>query len=158
LVNNSKVDIVAMVSEKHLSKIKVGTAVNVSFPNYSDMTIDLSVTNVGNYIEPTNRTFRIMAAVDKNELLLPNMLAEIRITDLSVPNGHVIPASSVQRDQNGDDFVYVIVDKIAVKTLVNVIEKFNGEALIEGTDGVSKGAQIVIQGAKGIVDGDKVRI
>lgn len=158
LVNNSKVDIVAMVSEKHLAKIKVGTAINVAFPNYSDMNIDLTISNVGNYIQPTNRTFRIMAAVDKNTLLLPNMLAEIRITDLSVPMGVVIPSSSVQRDQEGEDFIYIIVDGNSKKIIVNVIEKFNGETLIEDSEEVGKGAQIVIKGAKGIVDGTAIRI
>lgn len=158
LVNNSKVDIIAMVSEKHLAKIKVGTAINVAFPNYSDMTMDLTVTNVGNYIEPTNRTFRIMAAVNKNTVLLPNMLAEVRITDLSVPNGVVIPSSSVQRDQEGQDFIYIIVDGMSKKVIVNAIEKFNGETLIEASKELGKDAQIVIKGAKGIVDGTKVRL
>lgn len=158
LVNNSKVDIIAMVSEKHLAKIKVGTAINVTFPNYSDMRIDLEITNVGNYIEPTNRTFRIMAAIDKNTLLLPNMLAEVRITDLSVPMGVVIPSSSVQRDQEGKDFIYIIADGNSKKIIVKVIEKFNGETLIEDSEKVSKGSQIVIKGAKGIVDGTAIRI
>ncbi|MDA9275213.1 MAG: efflux RND transporter periplasmic adaptor subunit [Crocinitomicaceae bacterium] len=158
LVNNSKVDIIAMVSEKHLAKIKVGTEINVTFPNYSDTSIDLTITNVGNYIEPTNRTFRIMAAVDKNEVLLPNMLAEVRVTDLYVPMGFVIPSTSVQRDQEGEDFIYIIVNGKSQKVIINVIEKFNGETLIKDSKEIGKGVQIVIKGAKGIVDGTAIRL
>ena len=158
LVNNSNVDIVAMVSEKHLAKIKIGTEINVAFPNYGDMNLDLAITNVGNYIEPTNRTFRIMASVEDNTSLLPNMLAEIKITDLSVDSGVVIPSSSVQRDQEGKDFVYIITDGTSEKVIIDVIEKFNGETLIKESDKVGNGVQIVKKGAKGIVGGTKVRI
>jgi len=159
LVNNDNVDIVASISEKHLSKIKVGTPIRVSFPNYGDTVIELSVSNVGNYIEPTNRTFRVMAKVTKNSLLLPNMLAEVHITDMKVENGTVIKSASVLKDQNNKDFIYVVTkDKKIKKINVTVIEKFEGETLIESNDGITSGTLIVIKGAKGVVEDQVVRI
>lgn len=159
LVNNSKVDITAMVSEKHLSKVKVGTPVRVTFPNFSDTTIELTITNVGNYIEPLNRTFRIMASVDKNSLLLPNMLAEIHITDLSVNNGMVVPSTSVLRDQDNLDYLFLLTEGNKVqKVFVTVIENFEGRTLIETSDKIGEGYQVVTKGAKGIVHNDSVRL
>lgn len=157
LVNNNKVDIVASISEKHLSKVKIGTPLRVTFPNYKDLELDLTVTNIGNYIEPTNRTFRIVAGLDKNELLLPNMLAEVHITDVSVPSGMVLPATSIQKDQDNMSFIYILEGKKVKKVFVTVISNFEGNTLIK-TDEELKGADVVVKGAKGVVDEDDVRV
>jgi RND family efflux transporter MFP subunit len=160
LVNNNTVDIVASISEKHISNIKVGTPIRVSFPNYNDTSINLNVSNVGNYIEPTNRTFRIMSTIKNNKLLLPNMLAEVSITDLEVKDGLVIPSKSLLKDQNNIDFVYTASKKgsefLVSKTNVEVIEKFNGDALIKKGN-IEPETMIVVNGAKGITEGDIVR-
>ncbi|MCH2231310.1 MAG: efflux RND transporter periplasmic adaptor subunit [Crocinitomicaceae bacterium] len=160
LVNNNTVDIVASISEKHISNIKVGTPIRVSFPNYNDTSINLNISNVGNYIEPTNRTFRIMSTINNNKLLLPNMLAEVSITDLEVKDGLVIPSKSLLKDQNNIDFVYTASKKgsefVVSKTNVEVIEKFNGDALIKKGN-IEPETMIVVNGAKGITEGDIVR-
>ena len=111
LVNSNEVDITAAISEKHFRSVKEGTKMMVAFPNYGDMTMDLKVETVGNYIEPTNRTFRIKTTVKNNKELLPNMLAEISITDLSVENGIVIPAQAILIDQESNDYVYIVDEK-----------------------------------------------
>ncbi|MDX2362021.1 MAG: efflux RND transporter periplasmic adaptor subunit [Crocinitomicaceae bacterium] len=167
LVNNSTVDIVAGVSEMHYAKIKVGTPIRVSFPNYGDVSMLLNVTSVGNYIEPTNRTFRIKSTIKDNDYLLPNMLAEISITDLEVESGLVISSASVLKDQDNHDFVFTAVpfadDSLSAnlfiveKVLVNVIERYNGETLIE-SGALKVKESIVVGGARGVADGDIVRI
>jgi len=158
LVNNENVEIVTSISEKHLSKVKIGTPIRVSFPNYGDTTIELNVSNIGNYIEPTNRTFRVMAKVSNNSLLLPNMLAEIHITDMKVDNGTVIKSASVLKDQKNEDFIYIVTkDKKVKKVNVTVIEKFEGETLIEANDKITSGTQIIVKGAKGVVEDQLVR-
>jgi len=162
LVNNKTVDIVATISEKHLANIEVGTPIQVSFPNYKDTLIYLKVTNVGNYIEPTNRTFRIMSTIKDNKLFLPNMLTEIQITDLAVENGLVISSKSILKDQDNKDFVYVakkIKDGEYKVSKVNlaVIAKYEGQALVEPSNEIKPGQTIVVDGAKGITDGDTVR-
>lgn len=162
LVNNRTVDIVAAISEKHLSKIKIGTPISVSFPNFKDTTLKLVISNVGNYIDPINRTFRILATVQNNTLLLPNMLAEVSVTDMSVENGTVVPSKSILKDQNNQDFVY-IAEETGTKNYnlkkinVIVIEKYNGEALIEDNSSITPGQNIVVDGAKGITQKDIVR-
>ncbi len=162
LVNNSSVDIVATISEKHLANVKEGTPMKVSFPNFGDTVINLNVTNVGNYIEPTNRTFRIMSTIKNNKTLLPNMLAEVSITDLNVEQGIVIPSTSISKDQENNDFVYIAKktgkgEYEVKKVNVVVIEKFEGEALLEASDAFEVGQLVVTKGAKGIVNGQKVR-
>jgi membrane fusion protein, multidrug efflux system len=111
LVNNQKVDITASISEKHLSKVQVGTPIAVSFPNFRDTVVNLKVTNVGNYIEPTNRTFRIISTIENNKTFLPNMLAKVEITDLTVKDGLVIPSKSILRGQDDREYIYVATEK-----------------------------------------------
>lgn len=163
LVNNSNVEITASISEKHLSKIKVGTLIEVSFPNFNNTILNLKVNTVGNFIEPTNRTFRIAAKVSGNKELLPNMLAELRITDFTVENGLVIPAKSILKSQDNSDYVWVAlpsskgnfkVQKIAVE----LIENQDGEALIKDNSAIKKGTKIIVEGARGITEKDQVRI
>ena len=127
LVNNSNVDIVATLSEKHLPNVKVGTDISVRLPNYSDTVFNLKITNVGNYIEETNRTFRIMSSIKNNTLLLPNMLTEISVTDLEVENGLVIPSISISKDQNNNDYIYIAKknskgELVAVKVNIEVVD------------------------------------
>ena len=166
LVNNDNVDIVSTISEKHFSNVRVGTPIRVSFPNYSDTVIELKVSNVGNYIEPTNRTFRVMANIPNNKTLLPNMLAEVSITDMNVESGMVIPSKSILKDQNNKDFIFVARDEKTVdgattfkvyKINVVIIERFEGDALIETTTDLKKGDNVVVEGARGISNGDTVR-
>ena len=163
LVNNSNVEITASISEKHLSKIKVGTLIEVSFPNFNNTILNLKVNTVGNFIEPTNRTFRIAAKVSGNKELLPNMLAELRITDFTVENGLVIPAKSILKSQDNSDYVWVAIPSSkgnfkVQKIAVELIENQDGEALIKDNAAIKKGTKIIVEGARGITEKDQVRI
>jgi RND family efflux transporter MFP subunit len=166
LVNNTNIDIVSTISEKHFSNVKVGTQIRVTFPNYSDTSISLKITNVGNYIQETNRTFRVMANIPNNTTFLPNMLAEVSITDMDVENGMVIPSKSIQKDQNNLDFIFVAKEKgakdgktnyVVEKVIVTIIERFEGETLIE-TNSKLKDLNVVVDGSRGIADKDTVRV
>ncbi|MBU2018097.1 MAG: efflux RND transporter periplasmic adaptor subunit [Bacteroidetes bacterium] len=164
LVNNSNIEITADISEKHLSSIHLGTEVEVSFPNYTDTMIKVRVSNVGNYIEPTNRTFRIQAKVPNNKILLPNMLAELSITDMFQKNAMVVPSIAIIKDQYNKDFIYkatlVSPGKFKISKIdVSVIEKYDGKAFIKVEKGfLQNGDKIVTNGAKGITEQDIVRI
>jgi RND family efflux transporter MFP subunit len=163
LVNNSNVEITASISEKHLNKIKVGTLIEVSFPNFNNTILNLKVNTVGNFIEPTNRTFRIAAKVSGNKELLPNMLAELRITDFTVENGFVIPAKSILKSQDNSDYVWVALPSSkgnfkVKKIAVELIENQDGEALIKDNAAIKNGTKIIVEGARGITEKDQVRI
>lgn len=156
LVNIDQVDIVATVSEKHFKSIQKGTKMSVSFPNYSDTVIEMEIENVGNYIEPTNRTFRIKSTIKNNDYFLPNMLAEISITDLYIEKGTVIPAEAILIDQESNDYVYILVPSEkksgkmeTKKVIVNVKERYEGNALIKSGQ-LKAGTPLVVKGARGV--------
>ncbi len=164
VVDNGAVSITADVSEKHYSSVKVGTQLEVTFPNYSDTVIFLPVNTVSQFIEPVNRTFRILSKLNNNRTFLPNMLAEIAITDMQVDNALVISSKGIIKDQNNQDFVYVAMPKgkktySIRKVMVQVISKYKQEAYVKVLSGTLKSGDFVItEGAKGITEKDVVRI
>ena len=163
LINNNKVEITASISEKHYKNVKIGSDMSVSFPNYDLESLDLKVESIGNFIEPTNRTFTIRTEVKNNKKLMPNMLAEIEITDLSIDAGIVISSKSILKNQNNDDYVWLLKKKgkdtyNVQQVLIQTISSYNGEALIEANDQIVQGAMIIEGGARGITDKDVVRI
>jgi RND family efflux transporter MFP subunit len=163
LVNNKEINFTADISEKHLRNIEVGTPLAVRFPNYKDTVVYTSITSVGNYIDPTNRTFRVLSTLKNNKLFLPNMLAELEITDISVPNSTVVPAKAIMKAQDNSDYIYVAKKdgkgtfKLR-KLTVEVVEKYNGEAMIHFVnETISSDEKIVVEGARGITEKDIVR-
>lgn len=163
LVNNQEINITADISEKHLENIKIGTNVTVRFPNYRDTSIQLKITQVGNYIDPTNRTFRVMANMKNNSVFLPNMLAELEITDINVANAMVIPSRSVLKSQKNEDYIYLAVKGKnntykAKRIAIDLIEKYDGEAHVQsGSSSFKKGGRVVVEGAKGISDAEIIQ-
>ena len=163
LVNNNEINITTDISEKHLENIKIGTNVSVRFPNFHDTVIELRVTQVGNYIDPTNRTFRVMANMKNNKVFLPNMLAELKITDINSANAMVVPARSVLKAQDNKDYIYLAIkaknNKYTAKKIeVELIEKYDGQAHISTTNTDLKiGSKVVVDGAKGINDRDVIQ-
>ncbi|MFT5581024.1 MAG: membrane fusion protein (multidrug efflux system) [Psychromonas sp.] len=164
LVNNSKIEVVADISEKHFAHIKAGTPVEITFPNYKDTSIMLKISSVGAYIEPTNRTFRIRAMIPNNKTFIPNMLVQLNITDMIRANAIVVPSMSVIKDHTNQNFVYLTLNEkkgeyALMKVRVRVIQSFEGESLVEGIDAkLTANEMVVVEGAKGVTEADNVRI
>jgi RND family efflux transporter MFP subunit len=162
IVNNDNVTITSSLSENMLSKVFVGTKVELSIPSMNDTVIYSVISNKGNYIDATNRTFRIQVAVKNNKLLLPNQFAELNVTDFTQKGAKVINAESVLQDTKNNNYVYRLkpakesglyeVEKVFVK----VIMKFEDTVCIEGE--LNDADILVVKGAKGITISDKVKI
>lgn len=166
LVNNEEMRLSANISEFYYTKINTETAIRAYIPTLQD-TLNLRVTAVGNYIHPTNRTFKVQAdiptAMAKSSNLLPNMLAEMHITDFTIDSAIVIPATSLIKTQNNEDFVFLLVpdkeENTVKEVMVNVISKHKGSAAITGIDYKFKEGDIVVTaGSRGVTTGDIVRI
>ena len=163
VVNLSKVYAQADVSEKYLSSIKKGTQVVVEFPELQK-TILSTVSTVGSFIHPNNRTFKIR--IDLRNLdnsLKPNLTGNIKIKDYAASNVVVLPLSLVQEDRNGNNYVFVLVsdtekkDAYTVKkSIIKLGKEYKGEVVI--ASGLQANEIIALQGARGLTEGDKVII
>jgi RND family efflux transporter MFP subunit len=149
LVNLKQVHVESEVTETYLKYIQKGTEVELFFPTIGK-NISTKVSQVGNYINPNNRSFKIRINVDnpKNELKA-NLLADLKINDFK-QNGIVIPTKLIQKDRKGDSYVYTLKKEkggyLVEKTYIVEKMTYSNETFI--ADGLLEGALIVDKGAR----------
>jgi RND family efflux transporter MFP subunit len=162
LVDNREIKVLADVSERLYGRLRVGMPIDVQIPSLGDSTIAMTITQIGNYIHPSNRTFRVQATLKNNKILLPNMLARMTISDYTNPNALIIPSEAVLRDRNNLTYVYVAIKEngalVAKRQEVEVVETSNGLSEIKlENGGLEAGMRVVVKGAKGLSDNDLIR-
>ena len=149
LVNLKQVHVESEVTETYLKYIQKGTEVELFFPTIGK-NISTKVSQVGNYINPNNRSFKIRINVDnpKNELKA-NLLADLKINDFK-QNGIVIPTKLIQKNRKGDSYVYTLKKEkecyLVEKTYIVEKMTYSNETFI--ADGLLEGALIVDKGAR----------
>jgi len=166
IVNNSQIKIIATVSENHLANVKIGTPVDVIFPNLNDSLIHSKVTYIGNYIDPVNRTFRIHIELKDNKMFLPNQIAKVNITDLYLKDVLVVNSQALLQDTKNNNYVYKMIDNkdgtfLLQKVFVDVIKSYKGRSAIVPKNTSSEllpNDTIVLDGGKGLTETDIVKI
>jgi RND family efflux transporter MFP subunit len=160
VVNLAEVQIKADVSEAYVPNVRKGDEVVVSFPSLQKE-IPVKISNVGQFIEPANRTFKVeMKLANKDGFLKPNTLAVVKIKDFGQKNAIVIPTFLIQQSTNGQEFVFVVRqnDKknIVEKVLIKTGKSYGGETLV--TEGLQAGDILVSKGYNEVIDGEEVNI
>jgi len=162
LVNLSDMYIQADIPETYLADVTVGKNVEVYFPVLGE-TIQAKVRQVGNYISPANRTFRLEVTVpNKDGHIKPNLTAKLKINDYSSEEAILIPQSVISEDASGSQYVYVtkaaeragesVAQRVVIKT-----GKTEGD-FVEIKDGLKSGDTIIQEGARSVKDGQHVKI
>ncbi|HBY66427.1 MAG TPA: efflux RND transporter periplasmic adaptor subunit, partial [Flavobacteriaceae bacterium] len=81
LVNLSDMYVKASLPENYLNSIEKGTEVNVRLSSIGEEYTG-TVRQVGNYINPDNRTFDVEIAIpNKDNKVKPNLIATVRLND-----------------------------------------------------------------------------
>lgn len=156
VVNLSQLKAVAKVADTYAGSVRRGDAVIVRFPDINkELTTRISF--VSTTVDPLSRTFTIEAPLPSDNSLKPNMLAQIKINDISKAKAIVINQNLVQSTESGQ-LVYVAVNennkKIAKARQVKTGLSYGGQ--IEVTDGLQSGDQIITQGYQELVDGQPI--
>ena len=159
LVNLSKVYIESEVTETYLNSIKKDTKVLLNFKSIGT-SVEASVSQVGNFINPSNRSFKMRIDLkNPNNELKANLLADIKINDFSA-NGTVIPTRLVQRDRDNKTFVYTIEPKEnnykVVKTYVTEVMNYDNQSYI--SDGLIPNSILVDKGARLVNNNEEVTL
>jgi len=98
---------VANLPENYLGKVKRGQLVDIHFPAL-ELDKKAKVSLVGRTIDPANRTFKIEVDIsNKDQMLKPNLLAIVKINDLSIADALVVPQELVLQEISGKEFVMV---------------------------------------------------
>ena len=109
IINLDKMYVEALVPENHLPNIKIGSEAVVNIPvlNSSQKT---KINQIGNYINPNNRTFRIEAPLNNsNNMIKPNLAAKILITDYYNKNAIMIPTKIINENAEGQPYIFKLL-------------------------------------------------
>src|SRR5690606_24965808 len=107
LVNLQNMYVQASVPETYLNQIQAGSGVIVEIPAINKQ-YEGSVRQVGNFINPNNRTFQIEVSLPNDDgLVKPNLIATVRLNDYTSENALVIPESAVQKNSLGESLIFV---------------------------------------------------
>ncbi|WP_297510107.1 efflux RND transporter periplasmic adaptor subunit [Flavobacterium sp.] len=159
IVNVSNMYVSTSVPETYVGKLKVGTEVDVYLTSLGK-TYTGKVRQVGNFINPSNRSFGIEVAVPNPQgLLRPNQVAKLRIIDYVNKNALVVPSNVIQKDANGDNYVYVVTEvngKTGKAKKVIVKTGQSSENVTEILSGIAADELIVTDGVTSISDGMKL--
>lgn len=160
LLDLSDFHIEADVPESYASQLSEGNEVEVIFPGAD--TLKAEITTIGRYINPANRTFRILVEVEgKNGQFKPNQLTVLRINDKTIPNSVILPANVIQQDATGKNFVYVAEKTdgrfaVVQKTSVEMGPVYQGKVQVKS--GLQGGEQIIDRGSRSIRDEQEIEI
>ncbi|MFN8275046.1 MAG: efflux RND transporter periplasmic adaptor subunit [Flavobacteriaceae bacterium] len=159
IVNVSNMYVSTSVPETYIGKLKVGTEVDV-FLTSLGKTYKGKVRQVGNFINPSNRSFGIEVSVPNPQgLLRPNQVAKLRIIDYTNKKAIVAPANAIQKDAKGESYVYVaenIKDKTATAKKVVVQVGQSSDNVTEILSGLTAEDVIVTDGVNNISEGMKL--
>jgi len=157
MVNLDHMYAVTEIPESYLGVVKNGTEVQVKIAqlNYNKRA---KISRMGSYIEPNNRSFKAQIDLDNtSQSLLPNLITNVQIRDYYKDSVIVVSSAGILQDAQGNNFVYTIgTDMIAKKTTIKTGKSFNGKTVVD--EGIKVGETIVIDGARGINENDKVQI
>lgn len=159
IVNLNNMYVSTTVPETYIGKIKVGTQVDVYLTSLGK-TYKGKVRQVGNFINPNNRSFGIEVSVPNPEnLLRPNQVAQLKVIDYVSPNSIVVPTNIIQEDGEGNKYIYVAIDiKGNTGTAKKIIVKpgHSSDNMTEIDNGLNKGEVIVTEGFNTISEGMKL--
>ncbi len=162
LVNLGDMYIQADVPESYLPDVTANKSVEVYFPVLGE-NLETKVSQVGNYINPNNRTFKVEVDVpNKSGNIKPNLTAKIKINDYTNEEAILIPQSVISENANGEQYIYVTngtdnpKEAIAKRVIVET-GKTQGD-FVEIINGITNGDTIIKEGARSVKDGQLVEL
>jgi RND family efflux transporter MFP subunit len=161
LINLSNMYITAAVPESYLGKIEKGTEVMVEIAA-TGTSFTSTVKQVGNFVNPNNRTFEIQVAVPQNtQQIKPNLIATVRINDYTSENAIIIPENVIQKNSAGENVAYVVnkeTDSTGVAERRILETGLIYDNAVEVLSGLQSGDLLITSGARSIQDGEQVEM
>jgi RND family efflux transporter MFP subunit len=159
IVNLNNMYVSTSIPESYIGKLKVGTQVDV-FLTSLNKNYKGKVRQIGNFINPNNRSFGIEVSIPNPEnLLRPNQVAKLKVIDYTVKNAIVVPSNVIQEDGKGNQFVFVATNsdrKTATAKKAMVTTGKSSDNVTEILSGLSANDIIVIEGVNTISEGMKL--
>ena len=162
IINLSDMYIETDVPENYITSITKNKAVEVNFPILNE-TFHSKIRQVGNFINPSNRSFKIEVSVPNLVgKIKPNLTAKLKLNDYTNTNAILIPQSIISENAKGQQFIYIVKNKkennLAVaERLVIETGKTQGD-FIEVIKNLTSDAEIIMEGARSVNNGQVVKV
>jgi RND family efflux transporter MFP subunit len=159
LISAGKAAVTVDIPESYSNVVGKGQKIDLLFPSINK-TLEARVTQVSDYINPDNRTFKVYVNLPATGEFKPNMLAKVRVRDYEANQALSVPSALVQQDMNGAQYVFVFK---AVKGGIGLVEKRpvtigkNNGSQVEIASGLKMGEILVDKGARTVRDGQSVK-
>jgi RND family efflux transporter MFP subunit len=162
IVNLTNMYIETEIPEKYIGSITKNKQVEVTIPILG-LTVNTNIRQTSNYINPANRTFKAEINIpNKKDKIKPNLTAKLKINDYINNNAFLIPLSIISEDANGKQYIYVVNNinnkNEGVSERIYIKTGFTQGNLIEITEGLKEGMEIIDEGARNIREGQTVKI
>jgi len=160
LVNLENLSIEADISETYLNDIRMGEEVEVGFPTFPGMDMELPISRVGSVIDNMSRTFQVeLEFSNRGERIKPNQLATLRINDFTSDSALVVPSIIIKQDISGY-FLYTVNESdegpVAGKAYVTPGRTAGEETMV--TEGLKPGMRVIVEGYNLVKDGTRVNV
>ena len=162
LINLNNMYIVADVPEKYIANVTQHRKVEIEFPILGQK-MESKVRQVGDFINPSNRTFRAEVAIPKKDSSIkPNLTVKLRINDYTNEKALLLPQSIISENASGEQYIYAIKDienndEATAQKMIIETGLTQGD-MIEVLTGLEPGMEIVREGARSVNDGQKIKI
>ena len=160
LINIDEVYIESEIPERHIQNINEQSEVKIYIPTL-DESIASKVSQVGNFINPANRSFKIEVKFkNTNKVLKPNMTVKILVNDYTNQNAILIPIKNILENSEGDSYVFKILNSnktFKTKKEFITLGKVK-ENLVEVISGLNSNDVIVEDGLRFIKDDQIINI
>ena len=156
IVNLGSMYVSTSVPETYIGKLKLGDQVDVFLASLNK-TYKGKVRQVGNFINPNNRSFGIEVSLpNPDNLLRPNQVAKLKIIDYTKKDAIVVPTNVVQEDGEGNKFIFTVEGSngktgTAKKVIVEVGK--SSDNVTEILSGLTVDDVIVTEGVNAISNG-----
>ncbi|QRM88997.1 efflux RND transporter periplasmic adaptor subunit [Lacinutrix sp. WUR7] len=162
IINLDDMYIETDVPEAYIANVVKGKDVTAEFPILGK-TVETTIRQAGDFINPSNRTFKIEVAIpNKDKTIKPNLTAKLKINDYTNEEALLIPQSIISENAEGEQYVYVVNNKNAnkegvAKKIIIKTGRTQGD-VIEVLEGIENDAELIKEGARSVKDGQTVKV
>lgn len=158
LVSQSGLRLDLHVPESYISKLHVNDRAVMHF-DALDKVIEGRISQVGGYINPDSRTFRVSVTLPHSTDFKPNMMASVDLFDYAVDSALFIPSRLVLQNTEGDDFTYVYqangLSGLVVKRALST--GISNDKHTRILSGLNPGELLIDKGIRSVQNGQRVK-
>jgi membrane fusion protein, multidrug efflux system len=159
LIDYDPVKVEFHVPEKFLGQVKTKQRIDVTVESYPNEKFSGEVFFVSPYVDPTNRTALVKAAIPNPETRLkPGMFANLDLALVVREKSTVIPEAAITQILTNGQAMVIAVDSANTAQLRKIKTGVRLVGLVEVLDGLKPGEKVIVEGLQKVVPGAPVRI